>query len=390
MNFEPLKEFMDHLTSWRIPGNCIRVAMGGKEVFRYESGYSDLENKVPMTGEGLFNIYSCSKPITVTAALQLYEKGVFLLDDPLYEYIPEFKDMYVKEGDDVREAKNTITMRHLLTMTAGFIYSFDSPGFKKAREITDGKMDTLTVAKCVASDPLHFEPGTKWQYSICHDILGAAIEAMSGMKFRDYVKKNVFEPLGMNDSYYHNDEVIDRVNKLYRFVDGENTDIVKLQSGELKSVGGKIVEEGKSVSHVLGAEFDSGGAGITTSLDDYMKFANAMALGGIGTNGERILSQGTVELMKTNQITEQLLPYLNWSQLTGYGYGLGVRTMIDRAKSGSLGSVGEFGWGGAAGATFLADTDMELAVFYTHHLLNPQETYYQPRLKNVIYNCLKR
>ena len=390
MNFEPLKEFMDHLTSWRIPGNCIRVSMGGKEVFRYESGYSDLENKVPMTGEGLFNIYSCSKPITVTAALQLYEKGVFLLDDPLYEYIPEFKNMYVKEGDDVREAKTPITMRHLLTMTAGFIYSFDSPGFKKAREITDGKMDTLTVAKCVASDPLHFEPGTKWQYSICHDILGAAIEAMSGMKFRDYVKKNVFEPLGMNDSYYHNDEVIDRVNNLYRFVDGENTDIVKLQSGEIKSVGGKVVQEGKEVSHVLGPEFDSGGAGITTSLDDYMKFANAMALGGIGTNGERILSQGTVELMKTNQITEELMPYLNWSQLTGYGYGLGVRTMIDRAKSGSLGSVGEFGWGGAAGATFLADTDMELAVFYTHHLLNPQETYYQPRLKNVIYNCLKR
>lgn len=390
MNFEPLKEFMDHLTSWRIPGNCIRVAMGGKEVFRYESGYSDLENKVPMTGEGLFNIYSCSKPITVTAALQLYEKGMFLLDDPLYEYIPEYKKMYVKEGDDVREAKNPITMRNLLTMTAGFIYSFDSPGFKKAREITGGKMDTLTVAKCVASDPLHFEPGTKWQYSICHDILGAAIEAMSGMKFRDYVKKNVFEPLGMNDSYYHNDEVIDRVNNLYRFVDGENTDIVKLQSGELKSVGGKIVEEGKGVSHVLGAEFDSGGAGITTSLDDYMKFANAMSLGGIGTNGERILSEGAVELMKTNQITEELMPYLNWSQLAGYGYGLGVRTMIDRAKSGSLGSVGEFGWGGAAGATFLADTDMELAVFYTHHLLNPQETYYQPRLKNVIYNCLKR
>ena len=125
MNFEPLKEFMDHLTSWRIPGNCIRIAQGGKEIFRYNSGYSDLENQVPMTGEGLFNIYSCSKPITVTAALQLYEKGMFLLDDPLYEYIPEYKKMYVKEGDDVREAKNPITMRNLLTMTAGFIYSFD-------------------------------------------------------------------------------------------------------------------------------------------------------------------------------------------------------------------------------------------------------------------------
>lgn len=390
MDFKPLEQFMDHLTSWRIPGNCIKVCIDGKEIFSYNSGYSDLENKVPMTGEGLFNIYSCSKPITVTAALQLYEKGVFLLDDPLYEYIPEFKKMYVKEGEDVREAKNPITMRNLLTMTAGFSYDMSAPGFKKAREITGGRMDTLTVARCVAEDPLHYEPGTKWVYSIGHDILAAAVEAMSGMKFRDYVKKNIFEPLGMNDSYYHNEEVIDRVNNLYRFVDGENTDIVKLQSGEINSVGGTVKKEKKTVTHVLGAEYDSGGAGVTTSIEDYMKFANAMALGGIGTNGERILSGGTVDLMKTNQLSKELLPYLNWSQLTGYGYGLGVRTMIDKAKSGSTGNIGEFGWGGAAGATLLADTDLKLAVFYTHHMLNPQETYYQPRLRNVVYNCINR
>ncbi len=390
MNFEPLKEFMDHLTSWRIPGNCIRIAVDGKEVFRYESGYSDLENKVPMTGEGLFNIYSCSKPITVTAALQLYEKGVFLLDDPLYEYIPEFRKMYVKEGDDVRKAKNPITLRNLFTMTAGFSYDLSAPGFKKAREITDGRMDTLTVAKCIAEDPLYYEPGTKWMYSIGHDILAAAVEAMSGMKFRDYVKKNIFEPLGMNDSYYHNDEVIDRVNNLYNFVDGENTDIVKLQSGEVKSQGGKIVKIDKKVSYVLGSEYDSGGAGVTTSPADYMKFATALSLGGIGANGERILSSATVGLLKTNQLTEQLLPYLKWSQLKGYGYGLGVRTMIDKAKSGSNGSYGEFGWGGAAGANVLVDTDLKLASFYTHHMTNPQETYYQSRLRNVIYNCITR
>lgn len=388
MDFKPMKEFMDRLTSWRIPGNCIKVCIDGKEVFSYQSGYSDVENKKPMTGEGLFNIYSCSKPITVTAALQLYEKGVFLLDDPLYEYIPEFKKMYVKDGDTVREAKTPITLRHLFTMTAGYAYNFGTEGFKKAREITNGAMDTLTVAKCVASDPLVFEPGTHWQYSICHDLLAAAVVAMTGKKFRDYVKENIFEPLGMNDSYYHNDEVIDRVNPLYRFVDAESTDIVKLQSGEIRSEGGYLEKTEKTVSHVLGPEYDSGGAGITTSVDDYIRFGSALARGGVGANGERILSSGTVELMKTNQLSPELMPDLSWSQLTGYGYGLGVRTMTDKAKSGSTGNIGEFGWGGAAGATFLADTDLKLSMFYTHHMLNPQETFYQPRLRNVLYSCI--
>lgn len=388
MNFKPMKEFMDGLTNWRIPGNCISVCLDGKEVFSYQSGYSDLENRIPMTGEGLFNIYSCSKPITVTCALQLLERGVFMLDDPLYEYIPEYKKMYVKEDGRLREAKTPITIRHLLTMTSGFSYDMSAPGFKKAREITDGKMDTLTVAKCVASDPLCFDPGTHWQYSISHDILAAAIEVMSGKRFKDYVKENVFEPLGMNDSYYHNEEVLDRVNNLYRFVDAENTDIVKLQSGEIESVGGTVQKVEKTVTHVLGPEYDSGGAGVTTSIEDYMKFANALALGGVGVNGERILSSGTVELMKTNQIAPEILPDITWPQLRGYGYGLGVRTMIDRAKSGSNGSIGEFGWGGAAGATLLADTDRKLAMFYTHHMLNPQETYYQARLRNVLYTCI--
>ena len=99
MNFEALKNFMDRLSSWRIPGNSISVCVGGKEVFSYQSGYENYENKTPMTPGKLFNIFSCSKPITVTAALQLYEKGFFLLDDPLYDFIPEYKDMYIKNAD---------------------------------------------------------------------------------------------------------------------------------------------------------------------------------------------------------------------------------------------------------------------------------------------------
>lgn len=216
------------------------------------------------------------------------------------------------------------------------------------------------------------------------------MEVISGKRFRDYVKENIFDPLGMKESYYHNESVIDRVAEMYRYEIESEDDLVKLQSEGNMHNTGKIVNVGKSVPHVFGNEYDSGGAGITTSVSDYSKFASALANGGVGRNNERIISPGTIELMRTNQLDSNQIKGLSWSQLTGYGYGLGVRTLIDVAKSGTCGNIGEFGWGGAAGATVLVDPDMKLSVFYTHHMLNPQEDYYQPRLRNVVYTCLKK
>lgn len=391
MDFLPLKDFMDRLVAWRIPGNSISVCLRGEEVFRYTSGYCDVENKVPMSEGKLFNIYSCSKPATVTAALQLYEKGYFLLDDPLYDFIPEYGRMYVKtdRGDLIR-AKTPITLRHLFTMTAGLDYNLNSDSIQiKARKLTNGKMNTTTVARCIADEPLSFEPGTKWQYSLCHDILAAVVEIISGKKFRDYMYENIFGPLGMNETVYHNDNIQDRICEQYRFLSSDNTPPEILQAMGNSKENGVLKKESKNVSYVLGEEYDSGGAGLTTSVEDYIKFVTALAGFGKGKNGERILAPGTVELLRTNQLSDRQRESMIWSQLNGYGYGLGVRTMIDRARSGSVGSYGEFGWGGAAGATVLADPDRELAVFYTHHMLNPQETYYQPRLRNVVYKCLE-
>ena len=140
MDFSALKDFLDHLTSWRIPGNGVRVCLEGKEVFSYTSGYADVENKIPMTLDHSINIYSCSKVATVTAALQLYEKGKFLLDDPLSAFIPEFRAMYVSDGEGVRKAEKPITLRHLFTMTSGFTYDRTTPAYQKARELTGGTM----------------------------------------------------------------------------------------------------------------------------------------------------------------------------------------------------------------------------------------------------------
>ena len=391
MDFTALKDFMDRLTAWRIPGNSIRVCLDGEEVFSYCSGYADVETKTPMTPGKMFNIYSCSKVSTVTAALQLYEKGYFLLDDPIYEFMPEFRHMKIKNEDgSITEAKNPITMRHLFTMTSGFTYAKPEEIYGKARKLSAGKMDNITVAKCVAEDYLAFEPGTKWNYSISHDVLATMVEVISGMKFRDYMKKNIFEPLEMEDTCYHSEKIQDKMASQYRYVIDDTDDIVELQKRKYKREG-KLVNVGKLMTMMdYGTENDIGGAGITTTVEDYSKFVTALSLGGTSKKGEKILSKGTVDLLRTNQLNEEQIKTFSWKQLKGYGYGLGVRTLIDKAASGTTGNLGEFGWGGAAGATVLVDPDIKLSVFYAHHMLNPHEEYYQPRLRNVVYNCINR
>lgn len=384
MNFEYMKNFMDSLTEWIIPGNSVVIYKDGKKVFEYSSGYSDLEKKIKKTGEEQLYIYSCSKVATVTAALQLYEQGKFLLSDPLYEYLPEFKKMYVKDGDRIKAAENPITIRDLFTMTAGLSYATNTPAFEKARKLTDGKMDTRTVIKCLAEEPLLFEPGARWNYSLCHDVLAVLAEVVSGMRFSEYMKKNIFEPLDMNNSYYHApNDVIISPQYIYEIQDTKN--IVELQQKE-HTIG--VVKRAYGNELVFGENYDSGGAGIITTVDDYAKFAAALANSGTGLNNNRILSSATVKLMKTNQLNEAQRKTMNWRRLRGYGYGLGVRTLIDKAESGSNSSIGEIGWGGAAGATIIADTEEKVALFYAHHMLNPQEEYYQPRLRNVLYSCL--
>lgn len=390
VDFQPLKDFMNRLTDWRIPGNTARVFIDNKEVFRYNSGFSDIENNIKMTDYRTFFIYSCSKIATATAAMQLYEKGIFLLDDPIYEYLPEYKEMEVFENGKIVKADKPITFRHLFTMTAGLSYEKGRDFMEKLDKISGGKMDNRSFAKVLSERPLSFQPGEHWQYSFCHDLLSSVIEVISGMKFRDYVRKNIFVPLGMTQSSYHlTPEIESRLAVQYNFVDDTNeTDIVKLQQTDRSSMGGHVERLANKNPHILGPEFDSGGAGIITTADDYIKLVSALANKGEGASGARILSSESVELMKQNQLGSELLKDLAWPQLKGYGYGLGVRTMIDKAAGGSLSPIGEFGWGGAAGATVLCDTDRRLALFYTHHMCNPQETYYQPRLRNVLYSCL--
>ncbi len=390
MDFTKLKDFMERLTAWRIPGNAAVVYYKGEKVFEYSSGYSDVESKTPMKGDELFNIYSCSKPVTCVAALQLLEQGKYLLDDPISDYIPEYKEMYVKDVKGGKTpAKTPITFRHLFTMSAGLDYDLGCDAIKKAKEITKGDADTVVVAKCLAESVLDFEPGTRWSYSLCHDVLAALVEIISGEAFEDYVRNHIFAPLGVTDVHFRRTpELKERMASQYNFkTEATYADLVAAQNNN-DGMDGVWENIGKEVAFVFGPKYDGGGAGMVVSVPDYAKFANALANDGRCPDGSQILSKGTIDLMRQDQLQGGNIPGFDWAHLKGYSWGLGVRTMVDLAAGGSNSSIGEFGWDGAGGCYVLVDPDRQLAMFYAQHMTNCQGPYVKPRLRNVLYSCI--
>lgn len=391
MDFTPVRQFMDDLVQTRSPGSVIRVCHGGEVVFSYACGFSDLETKTKMTGKEFFNIYSCTKIATVTAAMILVEQGRLSLDAPLSDYISEFSEMFVRCADGtVVPAKNPILIWHLFNMTAGFDYNLNSPSINSARQITGGRMDTLTVIRALAQEPLSFEPGSHWQYSLCHDVLAAVVEVVVGMSFAGYLRTALFDPLGMTGTTFDpKPDHLARMAQQYAFVPaGEKRDMDPVEAQKYGSdENGSLINVGKGVGFKLGACYESGGAGIVTTVDDYMKLLTMLTRKGTGLNGSQILKPETVELMRKNTLSPELLKDYNWQQLRGYGYGLGLRTMMDPAATEYKASAGEFGWCGAAGAFALCDPENDLTVFFLQHMLNPREEYYMPRLRDAIYSC---
>ncbi len=380
MDFSRLDAFLDRLTEWRIPGNDCVIMKDGQVIYRHLSGYADIEAGRRMNGSETYNMWSCSKPITCAAALTLVESGDILITDPVSNYLPEYKDVKVKheKSDGTFELvspQREITVRDLFAMTSGYNYSTDCEAVSEVKKASGGRCPTREMVRAFAKIPLVSEPSTHWIYGISHDILAGLVEEVSGERFRDYVRRVIFEPLEMNDSCYGvpSERLLARMARQYSFDDEKNV----------------AIPSNNSNFYVFGEDYDSGGAGLISTVDDYIKFAYAMANGGVGVNGKRILAASTIELMRENALNEDEMRDITVGQYRGYGYGLGVRTMVNRSVGGSIGPVGEFGWAGAAGAWVMIDPDNRLAAFYCMHMLNNQEMYTVNRLKNVIYSCIE-
>ena len=337
--FERTKAFCDSFLELGVPGFDLAVYQDGKCVLRHINGYSDLENNVKMNGNERYNIYSCSKPITCVAALQLWEKGLYSLEDKLSDYMPEFTDMTVMTEDGIKKAENPILVKHLFEMTAGFSYNCQSKELLRAIAETEGRCPTREVMRYLAKEPLCFEPGDKWSYSLCHDVLAAFVEVISGEKFEIYVKKNILDVAGMSRSTFMlPDSEMDTLAEKYKFVDG------------------KAVNVGKSLfPYKLGSEYASGGAGCISTVDDYIKFLEALRT-------YKLIKPETVKLMMTDRLTEwQSREY--WLK-DSHGYGLGVRCPKGDKR------YTDFGWGGAACAYLALDIENKISLYFGAHLLS--------------------
>lgn len=390
MQFPTLKKCLDNIIEkYKTPGvDCI-VYKNHELLFRYYAGKSDLENNIEMNGNELYYIFSMTKMITCVCALQLLEKGKYKLDDPVYKYLPEFKQMRVssvkenndnsmeiitgkatgehvkKEGD--MYAKNPISIWNLFTMTAGLDYDLNAQGIHKA--LLENKKSTRELACAFSDTILEFEPGSRFRYSLCHDVLGALIEVWSNMSLGNYMKENIFEPLGMKDTFFStqlSNECLERMASRYVLDDHKNVSRLPMEC-----------------IYTLSENYESGGAGLISSTYDYALFLDALANDGTGKNGKKILFKESIELMQTCQLTG--VPLADFSNLRpGYGYGLGVRTHIDSEKSGSLSPIGEFGWDGAAGAFSLVDVKNNLSLTYFQHF-HGWDIQIQNDIRNALY-----
>ena len=343
-----------YVDAGRTPGVVTLIARHGKVVHLDAYGKADLESGRATRADDVFRMYSMTKPITSAALLMLYEEGQFQLTDPLAKYYPAVADMKVfagttPEGELLLEAqKRPITIQDVFRHSAGFSYGFGATPVDRAYGEANLLAGLDELMQKLPTLPLLYQPGDRWVYSVAHDVQAALVEKLSGMKFDDFVRARIFEPLGMSDSFFAVPASA-KPRMPPEYVVGQDGRLAKSASPLAESYGDVVL----------------GGFSISTTAEDYAKFA-LMLLNGGELDGVRLLSPKTVELMAQNHLTPAAMEAGGVSP--GTGYGLGVSVLLDTAAKGNLGSVGEFGWSGAASTHVLIDPEEDLVAIYCTQL----------------------
>lgn len=338
----------------KLAGIATLIARRGEIVHLDTVGWADIETQKPLAEDAIYRIYSMSKPITIVAALMLWEEGRFLLDDEVSRYIPELGEMQVLRGMQdgkpvLSPPKSPMTIRHLMTHTAGMTYGMfapDSPGEQMYRESgllrPDHTLDDMI--QILKGLPLLFDPGTRWLYSVSIDVIGRLVEVVSGMPLDAFFQERIFGPLGMADTgFYVPPEALDRLADFYTIGEG----------GRLTPVGARAGRD-----YTRPEPFLSGGGGLVSSILDYARFAQMLANGG-ELDGVRLLAPRTVVLMGSNHLPASIGAYGDPPH-AGHGFGLGVRVLLDPAAAGQLDAPGSFGWSGYAGTDYWVDPANEM------------------------------
>ena len=372
MDFTKLTGYLDSLERrFGVPACDLSVRVRHEEVYRRSAGFSDAEKTKPVSPDDLYWVYSMTKVYTAAAALQFVEQGRLSLEDPVAKYLPPFAELMVKEGETIRPARETLRILHLFTMTGGFNYNFETGPVVETILAYGAALTSKELIDAFAREPLDFDPGAHYLYSVCIDILGRVVEVISGMALGEYFKKYIFGPLGAKDILFFPDEA-----QLARLSTQHKVD---------PDTGAVAVAGQSNLLSPLGA-FESGGGGLAATLGDYMLLPDALANGGVGANGARILKPETIELMRKDWLTPVQRADFNKMKTEGvYSYGLGVRTHVGGGSAKS--PLGEFGWDGAAGAYNLIDPENKLAAVYMQHVLGHGVAFEQihPAIRDLIY-----
>ncbi len=392
MQTELIKTTLDQFVSDNhIPGyNCL-ISQKGKSTSYIESGKMDVAAGKDIARDTIFRIYSMTKPLTSVAMMQLYEQGLFQLDDPVKKFIPKWKNLQVFSNGDadsfsVTPPSRLMTIRDLFTHTSGFTYDFmqSHPVDELYRRsgIIGASFDTSLEEKVeiMASLPLQFSPGTRWNYSVSTDALGYLVQLLSEQPLDRYIDHHITQPLGMVDTAFNiTTDKLDRFAACY---------MVNPESG------GYEIEDTPETSRFLKKPaFISGGGGMVSTIDDYHRFCQTLLNRGT-LDGTQLLKPETVSLMTQNQLPDNKdlaqmgQPTFSETPYEHIGFGLGFSVVLDGSKTSQRATTGEFAWGGMASTCFWVDPKNALIVIFMTQLIPSSAVPIRAALRESVYTSL--
>jgi len=343
--------FKEYIDSKYIAGGNMMVIKNGETVFYHEEGYADLDKRTSICRDTIFRLYSMTKPITAAAVMILMERGKLDLYDPVSKYIKGFKNQKVVQEGELVPAEREVSIKDLLSMTSGLVYGGEGLAGKETESLFseivfglngDNPMTTYEIADRLGKCPLAFQPGTNWEYGASADVLGAIVEIISGKKFSVFLEEEIFAPLKMTDTgFFVPQEKRFRLSSTYADNGNGGLEIYKNNHLGINQKMDKL------------PAFESGGAGLVSTIDDYAKFANMLMQGG-SCDGVKILKPKTVQYLTTATLTpRQETGLRKWNTMCGYSYGNLMRVMTDCTKAGDFACMDEYGWDGWLGAYFI-------------------------------------
>ena len=333
-----------------IPGANLLIFKNGKEIFYHEDGLASKEEQISIKRDTIFRLFSMTKPITSAAAMILLERGKIDLYEPVSRYLEGFRNQLVEENNSLVPVRREMRIKDLLNMTSGLMYGGECEAGKAAgrvfeevdkRLLTDSPLNTIEIANLLGKCPLAFHPGESWVYGTSADILAAIIEIVSGKRYGEFLKEEIFEPMGMRDTAFYVP-----MEKRERLANTYGADV----KGGLSLYTGNHLGIIQSMNRE--PAYEAGGAGLVSTIDDYAKFS--LMLMNSGTyEGTYIMHPRTVKYMTSKSLSVvQEKGLESWYELEGHSYGNLMRILTDTSKAGTIGSPYEYGWDGWLGCYF--------------------------------------